>query len=119
MPWVQAQMRQWLVRVFVRRSPLPSDDAQAMAEWEHGGGLSVDSSVHIAAADRAGREPILRFGARPTFALDRLREPDREHLLYERTKPGPGATGPLCLMPLQLLDRLAAMVLPPRVHRQH
>jgi hypothetical protein len=54
---------------------------------------------------------------RPPFALDRLRELDPEHLPYERTKPGPGGTGPVRLTPLELLDRLAALVPPPRLHR--
>ncbi len=42
--------------------------------------------------------------------MDRLRELDPEHLLYERTKPGPGGSGPLLLTPLELLDRLAALM---------
>lgn len=114
---VQALVRQRLLRVFVRRGLLPSDDALAMVQWEHGGGFSVDGSVRIEADDRAGRERLLRYCARPPFALDRLRELDPERLLYEGTKPGPGGNGPLLLTPLQLLDRLAALVPPPRVHR--
>ena len=70
-------MRRRLLRVFVRRGLLPGDDARAMAQWEHGGGFSVDGSVRIEAADRAGRERLLRYCARPPFALDRLRELDR------------------------------------------
>jgi len=31
-------------------------------------------------------------------------------LLYEGTKPAPGGNGPLLLTPLDLLDRLAALV---------
>ena len=100
----------------VRRSLLPSDDAQAMAEWERGGCFSVDASVRIAAADHAGRERLLRFCARPPFSLDRLRELDPELLLDDRAKPRPGGTGPLRLMPLQELDRLAALVPPLRFH---
>jgi hypothetical protein len=42
--------------------------------------------------------------------LDQLREIDPEHLLYESTNPGPGGTGPQIFTPLQLLDRLAALV---------
>jgi len=42
---------------------------------------------------------------------------DPEHLLYLSSKPGPGGTGPQILTTLQLLDRLAALVPPPRVHR--
>lgn len=57
---VQAQVQRRLLRVFVRRGLLPANDAQAMAHWDHGGGFSVDGSVRIAAADRAGRERLLR-----------------------------------------------------------
>jgi hypothetical protein len=88
-----------------------------MAQWQHGGGFSVDGSVRIAAADRAGRERLLRYCARPPFALDRLRELDPDHLLYESTKQGPGGNGPQRLTPLELLDRLATLVPPPRLHR--
>ncbi len=102
--------------MFVRRGLLPGDDAQAMAQWAHGG-VSVDASVRIAAADRASRERLLRFCARPPFALDRLHELDPEHLLYDSAKPGPGGNGPQLPTPLQLLDRLASLVPPPRVHR--
>jgi hypothetical protein len=33
------------------------------------------------------------------------------------SRPGPGGNGPQRLTPLQLLDRLAALVPPPRIHR--
>jgi hypothetical protein len=111
----QESVRRRLLRLFVRRGRLPGDDAQAMAQWEHGGGFSVDGSVRIAAADRAGRERLLRYCARPPFALDRLRELDDEYLLYDSAKPSPGGTGPLRLTPLQLLDRLVALVSHPRI----
>ena len=106
-----------LLRVLVRRGRLPDDDARAMGQWQHGGGFSIDGSVRIEAADRAGRERLLRYCARPPFALDRLRERDREHLINEPPKPGPGASGPQRLTPLELLDRLAALLPPPRLHR--
>ena len=113
---VATQVRQRLLRLFVRRGLLPGDDARAMAQWEHGGGFSVDGSVLIEAVDRAGRERLLRYCARPPFALDRLRELDGEHLVYDNPKPGPGAPRTLILAPLELLDRLATLV-PPRIHR--
>ena len=71
-----------------------------MGQWEHGGGFSVDGSVRIEAADRAGRERLLRYCARPPFALDRLRELDAEHLIYDPPKAGPGGSAPQCLTPL-------------------
>jgi hypothetical protein len=62
-------------------------------------------------------ERLLRYCARPPFALDRLRELDREHLVYEPPKAGPGGSGPQCVTPLELLDRLATVVPPPRIRR--
>ena len=103
--------------LFVRRGLLPADDAQAMGQWQHGGGFSVDGSVRLEAADRAERERPLRYCARPPFALDRWRERDREHLIYDPPKAGPGGSGPQRLTPRELLDRLAALVPPPHVHR--
>jgi hypothetical protein len=59
---------------------------------------------------------LLRYCARPPFALERLPELDAEHLIYDSAKPGSGATAPR-LTPLELLERLAPLVPPPRVHR--
>ena len=53
--------------------------------------------MRIEAADRAGRERLLRYCARLPFALERLRELDPERLLYEGAKLGPGGNGPLLL----------------------
>ena len=73
--------------------------------------------MSIGAADSAGRER-LRYGAPLPFALiERLRELDPERLLYTGAKLGPGGNGPPLLTPLELLDRLAALVPPPRTHR--
>jgi len=77
----------------------------------------VDATVRIEAADRPGLERLLRYCARPPFALERLQQRDAEHLIYENTRSGPGGSGPQILTPLQLIDRLAALVPPPRVHR--
>jgi hemerythrin-like domain-containing protein len=87
---VQGCVRRRLLRTFVRRGLLPGDDARVMAQWQHGGGFSVGASVRIEAADRGGGERLLRYCARPPFALDRLRELDPERLLYVAVTPGPG-----------------------------
>ncbi len=114
---VQAKVRRGLLQSFVRRGLLESDDAHNMVQWAHDGGFSVDAAVRIEAADRPGRERLLRYCARPPFALDRLRALDPERLLYDASKPGPGGSRPQILTPLQLIDRLAALIPPPRVHR--
>ena len=109
---VQAKVRRRLLESFVRRGLLESDAAHAMQAWQHGGGFSVDASVRIEAADRPGLERLLRYCARPPFALERLQQRDAEHLLYAASKPSPGDCGPQLLTPLQLIDRLAALVPP-------
>ena len=49
------------------------------------GGFSLDASVRIEGADRQGLERLLRYCARPAFALERWREIDADHLVYEST----------------------------------
>ena len=113
---IQAQVRRRL-RAAARRGLLEREDVQAMGAWEHAGGFSMDTSVRIEAQDWEGLERLLRYCARPAFALERLREIDPEHLVYESVKPGPGGSVTLMLTPLELLDRLAALIPPPRRHR--
>ena len=116
---VQATVRKRLLRAVERRGLLKADEAQIMAAWEHGGGFSVDAGVRIETDNRAGLERLLRYCARPAFALERLREIDPEHLVYESTKPGPGGSVSLLLTPMQLLDRLAALIPPPPPSASH
>jgi len=78
---VQAKVRRRLLRALTRRGVLDPEDAEAMANWAHGGGFSLDASVRIEGADRPGLERLLRYCARPAFALERLREVDAEHLV--------------------------------------
>ncbi len=114
---VQAAVRKRLLRAVERRGLLSPEEARIIAAWEHGGGFSVDAGVRIEAHERVGLERLLRYCARPAFALERLREIDPEHLVYESVKPGPGGNVSLLLTQMQLLDRLAALIPPPRRHR--
>ncbi len=101
---VQATVRRRLLRAAKRRGVLAPEDARAMAAWEHDGDFSVDAEVRIEAHERDGLERLLRYCARPAFALERLREIDTGHLVYESVKPGPGGSVSLMLTPMQLLD---------------
>ena len=87
----------------------------------------MDTSVCIAAHDRAGLERLLRYCARPPFACARLRKAGSE-LVYrcakQHSEPGSnphnkrGAkVDEITLTPLELIDRIAALVPPPRTHR--
>ncbi len=114
---VQARVRRRVLRWFATRGYLDKDDAKDMAEWAKGGGFSLDASVRIEGHDRAGLERLLRYCARPPFALERLQALDEQRLLYELPKPRPDGCTVLHLTPLELIQRLAALIPPPRVHR--
>jgi hypothetical protein len=107
---VQAKVRRRLLRALTRRGVLEPEDAETMASWSHGGGFSLDASVRIEGADRPGLERLLRYCARPVL---RKSTP----LVYESIKPGPGGSVSLMLTPLELIERLAALIPPPRRHR--
>ena len=119
-------MRKRLLRAFVARGHLESHDAKDMneraASSQHGGGFSVDAGVRIEATDRAGLERLLRYCARPPFAMDRLKQRGAD-MVYRcgkgHTEPlqSDKYSGELVLTPLELIDRIAQLVPPPRMHR--
>ena len=103
-----------------------------MLTWQHSG-FSVDASVRISLADRdvpeyfQSLEDLLRYCARPVFALNRLsvvsgtvHRPERVRYTLPRHKRGNwvgpgrtrkstrhGASGVIELTPFEFLDRLA------------
>ncbi|MCP4869092.1 MAG: hypothetical protein GY898_10290, partial [Proteobacteria bacterium] len=109
--WVQARVRQRVLRWFARQGYLDKDEAKDMAEWRNDGGFSVDASVRIEADDRAGLERLLRYCARPPFALERLEAIDAQRLIYRLTKPRPdGSTEPFLIHKKGRLFRLSSQV---------
>jgi hypothetical protein len=116
---VQELVRNRVLSLFVRRGLLASEAAADMSQWEHGSGFSLDATIRIAAHDRAGLERLLRYCARPAFARERLEWADdkQEYLLYHLPRPWPDGQTVIRLDPLELLDRLAALIPPPRSHR--
>ncbi|MBP6559395.1 MAG: IS91 family transposase [Burkholderiaceae bacterium] len=120
---VQATLRKRILRAFVARGLLQSCDAKDMLAYKHSG-FSVDAGVCIEAHDRAALERLLRYCARPPFAMDRLRK-EGAALVYrcakQRSEPGSDKRGAkadeLTLTPLELIDRIAALVPPQRTHR--
>ena len=120
---VQADLRRRILRAFVGRGLLESCDAKDMLAYQHSG-FSVDAGVCIEADDRAALERLLRYCARPPFAMDRLRK-EGAALVYrcakQHSEPGSDKRGAkvdeLRLTPLELIERIAALVPPPRTHR--
>jgi hypothetical protein len=64
---VQTKVRVRILRAFVRRGLIDKDDLKEMESWDHGGGFSLDATVHITANDRHGLERLLRCCARPAL----------------------------------------------------
>ena len=98
---------------------LDEEVTRSMLDWQGAGGFSIEASVRIEGHDRAGIERLVRYCARPPFALGRLHAPDGlasladpdARLLYEvparhdRAERG------------EVLSRIARLVPPPRIHR--
>jgi hypothetical protein len=103
----------------VRHGLLEPHEAEDMLGWEHGGGFSLDGSVRIEATDREGLERLIRYCARPPFALERLHLVGgrSDQILYLLPKPDPTGRTALRLSALEFLDRLAKILPPPRIHR--
>jgi hypothetical protein len=77
----------------------------------------VDASVTIPDWDRQGLERLVRYCARLALAQERLGRLNAETLVYSLRKPTVDARMELTLAPLELLDRLARLVTPPRLHK--
>jgi hypothetical protein len=120
---VQATLQKRILRAFVGRGLIEKADAKEMLGYQHSG-FSVDAGVLIEAHDRAALERLLRYCARPPFAMDRLRK-EGAALVYrcakQHSEPGSDKRGAkadeLTLTPLELIARIAALVPPPRTHR--
>ena len=122
--WNQLQhtVRHRVLRYFHRHGLLERHVTDDMLTWQASGGFSVDASVHIAARDRAGLERLLRYCARPPFALERIEAtgygvPGGERIVYRLPRPAPDGAIALSLTPLEFLERLALLIHPPRIHR--
>ncbi|MDX8400521.1 MAG: transposase [Gallionellaceae bacterium] len=71
----------------------------------------------IRVTDRAGLERLLCNFARPACALEHLHLLDVEHLTYHNPKPRSGSPRDQVLTPLELIDKIAALIPPPHAHR--
>jgi hypothetical protein len=136
------RVRRRVIRWFRLARLLDPAAAADMLAWENSG-FSVDASVRITLIDRdvpsyfRSLEHLLRYCARPPFALERLsvrRGSDgrisRIRYVLPRHKAAtwvgrgrgrkstrPGANGVVELTPFEFLDRLVDLVPPPRKHR--
>ena len=114
-----------VLRAFRGLALLDEDATGDMLGWQASGGFSVDGSVRVEGDDRAGVERLVRYCARGPLALERLRAMDGQaalaspeaRLLYRLAVPDLQGRTELVLSPRELLERLARLVPPPRIHR--
>ena len=112
----QAAARTRILRAFVGCGLIESFDAKEMLACQHSG-FSVDAGVCIEAHDRARLERLLRYCARPPFSMERMRQRGADRVYHCPKPQSGGKQADLLLMPLVLIDRIAARVPPPRTHR--
>jgi hypothetical protein len=113
---ITEQVRIRVLRWFARSGLIERDDVREMLAWENSG-FSLDAAVRVSAQDRAGLERLLRYCARPPFALKRLERLDAERVVYRLPKPQRDGTTVLTLTPLELVNQLAARIAPQGIMR--
>jgi hypothetical protein len=77
-------------------------------------GVNVHANFCIAARDRIGLERILRYAPRPAVATERLSGLPDGRMLYRLKRRWRDGTTQVIYEPLEFLEKLAALVPPPR-----
>jgi hypothetical protein len=78
------------------------------------GGMSIHANVVVPPRDRLRLERLCRYAARPALASERLSRSADGRLLYEFKDPWRDGTTHIGFEPLELIEKLAALVPPPR-----
>ncbi len=79
-------------------------------------GVSLHANVAVPARDRRRLERLCRYVARPPVASERLSRLDDGRLLYRLKQRWRDGTSHIVFEPAELVEKLAALVPPPRVH---
>ena len=80
-------------------------------------GFSIHANVAVGANKRDALEKLARYCARPPIALSRLAaSSDGMRLSYRLKHRAPGTPELLYMTPLELLEKLSAIIPPPRMH---
>ena len=77
----------------------------------------MHATTRIEAEDRAGLERLCCYVTRPPLAAGRLQCIDADHLTFRLKTPWSDGTTHLLLSPLELIEKLAALIPPPRLNR--
>jgi Putative transposase/Transposase zinc-binding domain len=94
-------------------TPIASEEPKLLPCLADHEGWNLHAGVAIPAGDDIGRERLLRYGARPPLALDRLRHL-RDGRIGYRIKYSRTGSKYRVMTGLDILARLAALIPPPR-----
>lgn len=114
---VQERVRLRVLKSFKRSGLLEDHDVENMKTWNGGGGFSVNGAARIHENDCAGLERLLRYCTCPPFSMERITKQSDGSIIYQLNKPLANGQTLLRLTSLELIDKLAALVPPPRIHR--
>ncbi len=79
-------------------------------------GVSLHANVAVPARDRRRLERLCRYVARPPVATQRLSRLPDGRLLYQLKRRWRDGTTAILFQPDELIEKLAALVPPPRIH---
>ena len=99
-----------------RRLTDPEDGVRSGALCYAARGFSLHAATRIEATDRRRLERLCRYVIRPPVANGRLRFVDEETLAFSLKGPWADGTCQILLSPQELLEKLAALVPPPRLN---
>ena len=80
-------------------------------------GFTLHADVRIAARDRDRLERLARYVTRPAIAQERLSLDESGRVVYRLRRPWSDGTTAIAMEPSVLIERLAALVPPPRAHQ--
>lgn len=79
-------------------------------------GFSLHAGVYCGPKERKKLERVTRYVARPAISEDRLSLDTKGEILYQLKKKYKDGTTHLLFSPLEFLEKLSALVPPPRIH---
>ena len=80
-------------------------------------GFNLQAATFVAASQRSRLEALVAYVTRPPLATDRLSVNENGELVYKMKRVFSDGTCAILLSPMELIEKLCAMVPPPRAHQ--
>ena len=103
-------------KAIVLKSVTDNDHTATKGLVAKNSGFSLHAGVATKAHERDRLEKVCRYIARPAVSEERLSTNDQGDVIYRFKKPWDDGTAALKLTPMELMERLVALVPRPRVH---